>query len=1111
MRTTSTSMESSATNPAEASSGESSMTGGPSSSAAVGVKAAEEASPRPLGTATIATRISVILFYKYHPLSANRSLVELYRTALETLCEALRLKGRILVGCNPHRSEGINGTLSGRTEALHKFVAALSTASREEVAEEYCSKDDPTLERFWNECQDFYRKAVCPSLVMDESDFKWSVYTSPTTNEDCAHSTSVSTAQKGDNSTPTAKSLATENGLFPDLNIKIVSELIGTGGILAQIPLEELHQGYLTPREWHERVKVFNDASKNNEQQHDNDTILVDCRNTKECQIGHFQGALDPQTTTFNQFTSWVLNHQHTLENKKVLMYCTGGIRCEKASAFIRRAVPSVQEVCHLKGGIHKYLEEYSDDGGKEEASMWKGKNFVFDGRGAHGSAAGTSRDERKSTSEEQEKSTNDNQHKRNEENIVGSCRYCNSPYDTFDPHCVCTVCREPTLVCLDCQENGRHREYHCNAHRHLQECYFTHLELFSVDQLEDQMKQLRLLIAEIAVGKKYRARRKTLCKQCDKVQARLQELGTTVDSDGISEDVTNEWKCRNCGSTGCSGRCWGFHSLKRKRILEDKEQVRENDEALEAASVLQQNHLHFGKNGSSPSDDISSTPHNRGKIQQKQQAVQKKEMQRQQEIMEWTRLGLLRPPWISRSDQTEIRVPPSCTRVLHTTTKAKWCGKPLLKMLQTEYVDMKDSTRISLLFQNGLIRVNKKPVDNLGEAESLLLKNMDVISRIVHWHEPPIHLPTERIQVKRLLLPTHIISQADGEGHGEELAVYVCNKPSTVPVHPAGPYLSNSLTIMVEAQEGLPPKSLVPCHRIDRVTSGVMICCTHSSVARLIQTTIEQGKASGLVQKEYLAKVHGRFPTYATDAASDSLPVPDDLVRWKWVPSKQDMNGSTRSLEQSVLQIEAPIETLDPANGIRKITTTGKPSISRFKLLHHDTESDTSIVSCTPVTGRSHQLRVHLQWLGHSIVNDVQYGGKWKDCAKTFDDDSIAEYQGTVVDCADSSPSQRGAVTAIDEEAARRVCLSCTEGPSAAFTKAQLLQGGHAICLHALRYRLSLKPMSGGKSKKKKGKPTNLSGDEVQLETNSLNANFTLDCSVDVPSWAGDVDKRLF
>lgn len=120
----------------------------------------------------------------------------------------------------------------------------------------------------------------------------------------------------------------------------------------------------------------------------------------------------------FSAFPQFVDRHSAEWRGKQVLMYCTGGIRCEKASAYVKSK--GLDDVAQLAGGIHRYLEEFPDGG------FFKGKNFVFDQRGALGS-------------------TN--------QSIVGRCLYCDCPYDRLAASRVCTVCRDLVLVCSDVRE----------------------------------------------------------------------------------------------------------------------------------------------------------------------------------------------------------------------------------------------------------------------------------------------------------------------------------------------------------------------------------------------------------------------------------------------------------------------------------------------------------------------------------------------------------------------------------------------------------------------------------------------------------------------------------
>jgi len=106
----------------------------------------------------------------------------------------------------------------------------------------------------------------------------------------------------------------------------------------------------------------------------DPEVLLLDTRNDYETEVGIFKGAVDPKINTFTQFKDYVQKHLDPQKHKKVAMYCTGGIRCEKASAYMR--AHGFEQVYHLKGGILKYLEDIPQD-----QSLWEGKCFVFDER----------------------------------------------------------------------------------------------------------------------------------------------------------------------------------------------------------------------------------------------------------------------------------------------------------------------------------------------------------------------------------------------------------------------------------------------------------------------------------------------------------------------------------------------------------------------------------------------------------------------------------------------------------------------------------------------------------------------------------------------------------
>ncbi|MGG2474705.1 rhodanese-related sulfurtransferase, partial [Rhizobium sp. BR5] len=156
---------------------------------------------------------------------------------------------------------------------------------------------------------------------------------------------------------------------FVRMKVKLKKEIVTMG--VPDIDPNRIVGTYVEARDWNELIS-------------DPDTIVIDTRNDYETAIGVFKGAVDPKTKTFREFPDWVKNNPGLHNKPKIAMYCTGGIRCEKATAFMKEQ--GFDEVYHLKGGILKYLEEVP-----EEESLWEGACFVFDERVSvvHGLAEG--------------------------------------------------------------------------------------------------------------------------------------------------------------------------------------------------------------------------------------------------------------------------------------------------------------------------------------------------------------------------------------------------------------------------------------------------------------------------------------------------------------------------------------------------------------------------------------------------------------------------------------------------------------------------------------------------------------------------------------------------
>jgi UPF0176 protein len=159
---------------------------------------------------------------------------------------------------------------------------------------------------------------------------------------------------------------------FKRLKIRLKKEIVTFGQ--PQINPNQQVGEYVEPQQWNALLE-------------DPNVIVIDTRNDYEISLGSFRGAINPHTRSFREFPSYVAENLNPEQQPKIAMFCTGGIRCEKASAYLLSQ--GFAQVYHLQGGILRYLEEI-----EPEASLWEGECFVFDQRVAlqHGLEAGEAR-----------------------------------------------------------------------------------------------------------------------------------------------------------------------------------------------------------------------------------------------------------------------------------------------------------------------------------------------------------------------------------------------------------------------------------------------------------------------------------------------------------------------------------------------------------------------------------------------------------------------------------------------------------------------------------------------------------------------------------------------
>ncbi|HSC24735.1 MAG TPA: rhodanese-related sulfurtransferase [Candidatus Babeliales bacterium] len=191
---------------------------------------------------------------------------------------------------------------------------------------------------------------------------------------------------------------------FPRLSIKVRNEAVSLGIPCDQLTAENGGQ-HLTPQETHQ---LITNAPE--------DLIIFDARNMYEWEIGRFNNAVTPHIKNFRDLPKYLDDNSDMFKDKQVLMYCTGGIRCERASAYLNKKNVA-KKIYQIKGGIHRYAEQYPD-------GFFRGKNYVFDGRIAV-------------------KITDD---------VLSTCTLCTKSCDDYH-NCLNARCNKHFICCADCRE----------------------------------------------------------------------------------------------------------------------------------------------------------------------------------------------------------------------------------------------------------------------------------------------------------------------------------------------------------------------------------------------------------------------------------------------------------------------------------------------------------------------------------------------------------------------------------------------------------------------------------------------------------------------------------
>jgi RluA family pseudouridine synthase len=320
---------------------------------------------------------------------------------------------------------------------------------------------------------------------------------------------------------------------------------------------------------------------------------------------------------------------------------------------------------------------------------------------------------------------------------------------------------------------------------------------------------------------------------------------------------------------------------------------------------------------------------------------------------------------------------------------KQRWVGESVLEVLVREFVGLSRADFERAIAQRRVL-LSGQPV-----VPERVFRDGDVLSHVTHRHEAPV-----------VGTPLRLLPHADADGAAAVIAV---DKPPSIPVHPGGRYRHLSLTFLLAREHGL--RRLFIAHRLDRLTSGVVLFGATTEAAAGLAKLISTGQT----RKCYLALVRGNL--HAAHAA--------------------------------FLRVDQPIVVRGGYEGVCSIGPDGKRSVTLLRSVCYDAARDVSVALCLPLTGRTHQIRVHLEHVGFPIANDPLYLSVAQHPQRS---DGLHHRKRAVpedADAGDTHASSSAASASPFHGDTRDYCLDCT-APEPDPTSESLL-----IFLHAYSYLL--------------------------------------------------------